>query len=137
MAVHQARNGRPFGVTMIAVIQLLAALAAIYGWWTRGPFDASLRDPATYAHMLTAALATASLIGAFGLLLMVRQAWPFVLLVISVNMAVGLWAYVDDHPNYVTMTLNMVSVFYLNSRDVRGAFGYIRPRDSGVPLERP
>lgn len=125
---------RPFGVAAIAVLQVITAGAAMYGWWTRDPFDAGLFDPSVFLHSLTFALASLTLIAAIGLLLMHQWAWPAVLLAISVNMAVGLWAYYDSHPNYVTMTLNVISIFYLNSRDVRQAFGRLRPRDS-VPVE--
>lgn len=125
---------RPFGVTAIAVIQVVAAAVAMYQWWSRDPFEAGLLDTSVYLHSLTFALASLTLIAAVGLLLMHKWAWPAVLLAISVNMAVGLWAYYDDHPNYIMMTLNVIAIFYLNSRDVRLAFDRVRPRDS-VPIE--
>lgn len=127
-------NQRPFGVTAIAVLQVITAGAAMVGWWQREPFEEGLLDPSVVTHSLTLGLALLTLIAAFGLLLMHEWAWPTVLAAISVNMGVGLWAYYDGHPNYVTMILNVISIFYLNSRDVRHAFGIVRPRDS-VPVE--
>lgn len=125
---------RPFGVTAIAVIQAIAAAAAVVGWWRRDPFETGIADPTVYLQSLTVVLALFTLIAAIGLLLLHSSAWSLILLIISVNMGVGLWAYYDGHPNYVTMGLNVISIFYLNSREVRRAFGVARSREH-VPIE--
>jgi hypothetical protein len=129
-----AAAARPFGVTAIAFIQVVTSASALAGWWASGPFDAGYGDRAVYLNSAAVAVALLGLIVAAGLLLMVRWAWPLILFVLSIQLAVGLWAYYHDHPNFVTMALSVVAIFYLNSRDVRGAFGYIRPRES-VPIE--
>lgn len=132
--VQRNDRERPFGVTAIAVIQVIAAGAAAAGWLRSDPFETGLSDPAVYFQSLTIALAIITLIAAVGLLILHHAAWSLILLVISVNMGVGLWAYYDGHPNYITMGLNVVSIFYLNSREVRQAFGVARVRDT-VPIE--
>lgn len=124
----------PFGVTAIAVIQVVAAAVAAFSWWTSDPFEAGLGDPAVYFQSLSIGLAVITLIAAVGLLLLHPAAWSLTLLVISVNMGVGLWAYYNGHPNYITMGLNVASIFYLNSREVRLAFGVARSKES-VPIE--
>ncbi|MEZ4522914.1 MAG: hypothetical protein R3A46_14940 [Thermomicrobiales bacterium] len=125
---------RPFGVTAIAFIQLVSSVSAIGGWWVSGPFDAGFRDAAVYLNSLSVAIAGIGLIVVVGLLLMVKWAWPLALFVLSVQLAVGLWAYYHGHPNFITMVLSVVAIFYLNSRDVRGSFGFINPRET-VPIE--
>lgn len=127
-------HNRPFGVTAIAFIQVVSSVAAITGWWASGPFDTGLGDPAVYLNSLSVGVAVIGLIVAVGLLLMVRWAWPLALFLLSIQLGVGLWAYYHEQSNYVTMALSAIAIFYLNSRDVRGGFGYIRARES-IPVE--
>jgi len=121
-------------VTAIAVIQAITSVSAIAGWWRSGPFDAGMRDSAVYLSSLAVLVAVIGLIVAGGLLSMVRWAWPLALFVLSVQLAVGLWAYYHGHPNYITLALGVVAIFYLNWRDVRRAFGYLKVRES-TPIE--
>jgi hypothetical protein len=121
-------------VTAIAVILVISSVSAIAGWWASEPFDTGMDDPAVYLNSLSVLVAIIGLVVAAGLLAMLRWAWPMALFVLSVQLAVGLWAYYHDHPNFVTLALSVVAIFYLNSRDVRGSFGYIRPRES-TPIE--
>ena len=127
-------RSRPFGVTAIAFIQVVSSVAAITGWWASGPFDAGMSDPAVYLNSLSVGVAIVGVIVALGLLLMVRWAWPLALFLLSIQLGVGLWAYYHGHPNFVTMALSVITIFYLNSRDVRGGFGFIRARES-IPVE--
>ncbi len=125
---------RPFGVTAIAFLQVITSGTAIYRWWLRGPFDAGFLHPSVFLNSLSVAIAITGLIVAVGLLWMVRWAWPLALFVLSIQLAVGLWAYNHNQPFYETMVPSVASIFYLNSRDVRGAFGYVRVRES-LPVE--
>ena len=131
---HQSDRRRPFGVTAIAVIQAISSVTAIFGWWSSGPLDAGLRDPAIYLRSMSVVIAIIGLVVAFGLLLMVRWSWPMSLFVLSVQLAVGLWAYYEGHANYWIMALSVVAILYLNSRDVRGSFGFTRVRET-MPVE--
>lgn len=128
------RQDRPFGVTAIAVIQAITSASAITRWWRSGPFDAGMGDTAVYLSSLAVLVAVIGLIVAGGLLSMVRWAWPLALFVLSVQLAVGLWAYYNGHPNYLTLALGVIAIFYLNWRDVRRAFGYLKVRES-TPIE--
>ncbi len=130
----QQPTNRPFGVPAIAAIQVVSSASAIAGWWASGPADTGFRTTEVYLNGLQAAIAVLGLIVAVGLLFMVRWAWPLALFVLSVQLAVGLWSYHHGHPNYITLVLSVLAIFYLNSRDVRGAFGYIRTREI-VPIE--
>ena len=125
---------RPFGVTAIAFIQVVTSVSAIASWWASDPFDANFTERKVYLSSAAVVVAMLGLLVAAGLLLMVRWAWPMTLFVLSVQLGVGLWAYYHGHPNYLTMALSVMAIFYLNSRDVRGAFGYLRVRES-VPIE--
>ena len=128
------QRDRPFGVTAIAFLQVGASATAIIRWWESGPIDAGFSDPAVYLNSLSAGVAFTGLILAVALLIMVRWAWPLALFVLSVQLGVGLWAYYQDHPGYLTMVFNVAAIFYLNSREVRRAFGYVRARES-LPIE--
>jgi hypothetical protein len=125
---------RPFGVTAIAFLQAITSVAAIYRWWDGGPVSSGFSNPVIYINALSASVAFTGLIVAVGLLLIVRWAWPLALFVLSVQLGVGLWAYYQDHPSFIIMVLNVASIFYLNSRDVREAFGFVRARDT-LPIE--
>ena len=125
---------QPFGVTAVAFLQVAISVAAIYSWWLSGPFDSGFSDPAVYLNSLSVGLSVTGLTVAVGLLLTVRWAWPLALFVLSAHLAVSLWAYAHDHAIYETMILSVASIFYLNSHDVRGAFGYVRARES-LPVE--
>lgn len=125
---------RPFGVTAIAFLQAVISAIAIYRWWLSDPLDARFTEREVYLSSASVALAVTGLIVAVGLLVMVRWAWPLALFVLSVQLGVGLWAYYHDQPIYETMFLSVVSIFYLNSRDVRDAFGFVRARES-LPVE--
>ena len=128
------QRDRPFGVTAIAFLQVGASATAIFRWWESGPIDSGFSDPAVYLNSLSAGVAFTGVILAVGLLAMVRWAWPLALFILSVQLGVGLWAYYQDHPGYLTMIFSVAAIFYLNSRDVRDAFGYVRARES-LPIE--
>ena len=109
-------------------------MSAIYRWWAAGPFDAGFLHPSVYLNSLSVAVAITGLIVAVGLIGIVRWAWPLALFVLSIQLAVGLWAYSHNQPFFDTMIPSVVAIFYLNSRDVRGAFGFVRVRES-LPVE--
>lgn len=127
-------RNRPFGVTAIAFLQVVISVVALYRWWLSDPLDASVTEREVYLSTAAAALAVIGLIVAVGLLAILRWAWPLALFLLSVQLAVGLWAYYHNHPTYDTMFLSAVSIFYLNSRDVRETYGFVRARES-IPVE--
>ena len=69
-----------------------------------------------------------NIIFAIGLWMMLRWAWVATMLWTGVNLALGLWDYGQGDPNYVSMLINVLIVFYLNLREVQEAFN--KPRSA-------
>ena len=118
---------RPFGVTVIIGIQVLAlissviALAVDYATLT-GRLDI---DPNTisigdiFFLIITMVL---SLVSIYGLWRMRRWAWFITMLDLGISMCVDIYSYFYGVPSYWSMLFNVLIVFYLNQRDVQNAF---------------
>lgn len=128
-AQTQPRRGRPFGVTVIAVIQVLSAAAYCI---------VVLDDRADYANMLGSlgyfgVLGPVLVLGgvpiALGLLGLKRWAWVLTMFWAGLNLVAALLSYYDGEPNYVAMVLSVIAVYYLNQREVQVAFRL--PEDEG------
>jgi hypothetical protein len=114
---------RPFGVTLIAGIQAVNALALGI------QFALSTEDPSTlykvpgdpgFAAVLFVML---GLTTAVGLWLLKRWAWVTTMLWAGFAMFSSVVAYVRGDPtSYLTMALALVQVFYLNLTDVQKVF---------------
>jgi hypothetical protein len=149
-SIRTERRARPFGVTVIVVLLLVAAVVALPSSLIglRGALRseggiAPLPDPTTIqligALMLLLAIAAAALAAAVGLVRLRRWAWVLTMLMVGTQMAANLWEYVvaGERP-YVEMLLDVVLVFYLNQREVQRAFGHRAPRDRllDAPISR-
>jgi hypothetical protein len=148
--IRGERRARPFGVTVIVVLLLAAALVAfpssllgLFGSVRSEGGIAPLPDPTTVELIggltLLLALGAAALTAAIGLLRLRRWAWVLTMLMVGAQMAANLWEYVvaGERP-YVEMLLDVVLVFYLNQREVQRAFGHRAPRDRllDAPISR-
>jgi hypothetical protein len=51
-----------------------------------------------------------------------RWAWVALMIVVGISLGDGLLRYVRGQPEYVSMLLNVLTVFYLNQRDVQCLF---------------
>jgi uncharacterized membrane protein (DUF2068 family) len=139
---------RPFGIKAIVVLLLVdsaigltagvaGVATVVQGEGAIGPLLAlsALEQLAMLAGPLV--LGLANLLAAVGLLRYKRWAWVLVMLMTGGQLAVDLWQYfaAGDRP-YVSMLLNIATVFYLNQSEVQRAFGQrpARPRLLDAPV---
>lgn len=124
-----AIRSRPFGVTAIVVLQLLSCillLGALYlddgetlrPLYGRLPRSGDLPLFVGYGATLLGALV------APGLWKLRRWAWVLTMIQLGLRMGTGLFAYLMGDAQYFQMFINVITVFYLNQRDVQLAFGY-------------
>ncbi len=127
------RRRRPFGVTIIAVIQVLSAIAyGVVVLYDRADFG-NLLGSLGYFGVLGPVLGLGGLPIAFGLLRLQRWAWVLTMFWAGLNLVAALLSYYNDEPNYFGMVLSVVTVYYLNQREVQAAFSV--PAAEGPPRE--
>jgi uncharacterized membrane protein (DUF2068 family) len=116
------RRRRPFGVTVIAILQALSGPATGFAvLLNRAELRLELGDfrlDIAVAGLITAA----GLVIAFGLWRLFRWAWVCAMLWTGASLAVALYVYFQGRADYLLMIEGIVIVFYLNQRDVRRAF---------------
>lgn len=128
----ESRRRRPFGVHAVIVLLVLNALAVGLDAGRRFTMLARyadlpvLRLPGVDDEALNAVVrwvaAAAFVVVASGLWRLRRWAWVATMLLVGASLALGLVWYGHGEPRYLTMVLNVLMVFYLNQRDVQGAF---------------
>jgi uncharacterized membrane protein (DUF2068 family) len=72
----------------------------------------------------------------YGLWGMHRWAWYIVMLSLGVSMSADLYSYFFDQPNYWTMLFSVMTVFYLNQREVQQAFARKKPESTAALVTR-
>jgi uncharacterized membrane protein (DUF2068 family) len=117
------KRRRPFGVTVIALLQALSG--PIVGGSILGS-DVALpvhgdRDLA--ARLAGLAAICVGLLIAVGLWRLQRWAWTAGMLWTGLGLAAALLAYLNGQPQYGIMAVGIAIVFYLHQRDVQRAFG--------------
>lgn len=70
-----------------------------------------------------AAYGTLLVIAALGMLARRRTGWLLAMVVTGVFIALDLYGFANNEADHLWMALNIVTVFYLNQRDVRVAVG--------------
>ncbi len=119
---------RPFGVTLIAIIQLLNAVAlGVSVILDRSILPDDLED-ATAFRAAWLVEAGVGVVIAAGLWTLRRWAWTATMVWVGLNMAWALHSYFEDDPAYPMMVGSLVQVFYLNQREVQRAFQRGRTR---------
>ena len=120
------KTRRPFGVYAIMVLQLLRALSVLV---IVLPFVQNLQ--ATIVRSLdnqTAFFAAISVIIAgntaifIGLFLLKRWAWIAIMILIGTNLMFSILLYWNGGQPFAGMLIDVISVFYLNLRNVQAAF---------------
>jgi len=120
------RPKRPFGVYAIIVLQLLRALSVSF---VVLPFVQDL--PSTIAKNLQnqnafivaiSLIIAGNLVVCIGLFLLKRWAWIAIMILIGSNLLFSLWLYWNGTAPFIDMLIDVVSVFYLNLRNVQAAF---------------
>jgi hypothetical protein len=126
----QGTRRRPFGVKVVIVLQiisifgLLLALIALWVgpevqldiWTNYGP---GLEVPVSVVGVTVVVL---QLVILFGMIRLRRWAWYLVIVLAGVSLAVNLWRYFAGLPDYLSMVTNVLTVLYLNQREVQQAF---------------
>jgi hypothetical protein len=132
--VPTERLGRPFGVLVVAAVQIVRAallVGQLLGFrigvdWLRMSAQVPEPPPGTVAFALSRGLAialvAASLVVAIGLLSGRRWGWVGAIIVSGLALAFALGSWLDGAPTYISMLINVVAVFYLNQREVRAVF---------------
>ena len=136
METSATKRERPFGVKAIIFLHLLTAVVPLLAFFLLDDQSISKIISANFFINL-GFLATdqrgieIGLLGAFALLQVVlilglwqmrSWAWLLVMIVTGLSMALQIWRYFQGFPDYLTMVINVLVVFYLNQRDVQQAF---------------
>ena len=134
---------RPFA--LLVLIALMATkgvliLLMILGAFTATPTGIlrSLRIESIYDAVHTSNLAVVGLvviaaillISAAGLLMYRRSGWMLAMVTTGIFVAVDIMGYFAGEANYIWMALNIITVFYLNQREVRVSVGVASPNTS-------
>ena len=75
-------------------------------------------------------IATILLISAAGLLMYRRSGWMLAMVSTGIFVAVDILGYFAGEANFIWMALNIITVFYLNQREVRVSVGVASPNTS-------
>ncbi len=133
MDLQTALRHRPFGVIVVALLQLgtiLLALAIYVSGITmpwQGPLAELLRDGGG-ARLAIVAFAILVAVATIGMWFLRRWGWALMiaLVAISLLMDIGTWMSQGDQDRslalYARMALDVITVFYLNSSGVQEAF---------------
>ncbi|HID53301.1 MAG TPA: DUF2127 domain-containing protein [Anaerolineae bacterium] len=145
METTATKKERPFGVKAIIFLHLVSAIAPLLAFFLLD--DQSISRIISMNFFINLGfLATdqrvveMGLLGAFaflqavlvvGLWQMRSWAWLLVMIVTGLSMVLQIWRYFQGFPDYVTMTINVLVVFYLNQRDMQQAFQRGRKSEGG------
>ena len=116
------RRRRPFGVTVIAIIQVASAI----GWALVTYFDrfnyGNWLSTLGYYEIAGPVLGVVGLLLSYGMFTLRRGAWVLTMLWAGLNLATSLYNWYQGQPGYIAMVLSVVAVYYLNQREVQAAF---------------
>lgn len=116
------RRRRPFGVTVIAIIQVVSAIGwAVVTYYDRFNYGNWL-STLGYYEVAGPALGVVGLLLSVGLFTLKRSAWVLTMLWAGLNLATSLYNWYEGHPGYFAMVLSVIAVYYLNQREVQAAF---------------
>lgn len=135
MAGERKRRRRPFGVYVIITLQLFSIVAGLFVFaaeylafnYPELNIDLELGFPLSgpefwIANLQLAIVLVLSVISVIGLWRMQRWAWYLTMLELGFSMVINISMYFNGNANYVDMFLNVLTVFYLNQKDVQRAF---------------
>jgi hypothetical protein len=120
-APDRPKARRPFGVTLIAVLQAVNAITlGLYLLLRRVDPNLIVREDPGYVGTILVFL---GLIVAVGLWRLDRWAWVATMLWAGASLASALIAHIQGHPtSHLVMALSVLQVFYFNLSDVQRAF---------------
>ena len=124
-------------VTLVAVVAgaTFDSLRPILGLTTGPELTEIFRNnPAVGPFVL--AFAGLLIVSVIGMLSRRRTGWLLAMVITGLFVAVDIYGYLNSSANHLWMLLNIVTVFYLNQRDVREAVGAAEPieADGAAPV---
>ena len=122
MTVRSVERSRPFGVTIIAIVQLANSVVAMLPTGITSDELRNMFGDVSYLQIANPIFGILGVIVAVGLWRLRRWAWVAIMLWTGLNMAAALHAYWIGNPYYLSMALSVIQVFYLNMREVQVAF---------------
>ena len=132
MDEQQPARKRPFGIYAIIVLLLLNALSLVVdsarSTLSLSTLTQAAIDDLFILRTVEYPLALLLLIVALGIWLLRRWAWVATMILIGVGMAICIMRYARGAPLYTAMALDVLTVFYLNQRDVQNLFTRRRAR---------
>lgn len=127
----RTKRRRPFGVTVIALLQAISAPTAGVSVILSATPAGDRLEASRISNIIAAEVSIIGLVIAVGLWRLHRWAWAATMIWFGANMAGGLIAWRQGDHHYSLLLLGIVTVFYLNQRDVQRAFR--RRTDDGAP----
>lgn len=116
------RRRRPFGVTVIATIQVVSAIGWALITYLDQPDYGNILGAVGYYETAGPLLGFAGLIISYGMFTLRRTAWVLTMLWAGLNLAAALYSWYYGEPGYPQMVLSVITVYYLNQREVQAAF---------------
>lgn len=118
---------RPFGLIAIIILQVVqtAVWAGVLYATTVPEYRIMLEefiDISALAYSIQMGSVLLLLVALPAVWLLKRWGWILLMIQLGISLSMGIWQYFAGSPNYVTMVLNVVIVFYLNQRDVQRLF---------------
>jgi uncharacterized membrane protein len=135
-----ARRRLPFTLYVLAGLMLFKALiivAVVAGatleslrpilGLTTGPELTRMFQQSPAFGPLLLAFAGLVILSVIGMLSRRRTGWLLAMVITGLFVAIDIYGYLNSNANHLWMVLNIVTVFYLNQRDVREAVGAAEP----------
>jgi lysylphosphatidylglycerol synthetase-like protein (DUF2156 family) len=133
---EQARVHRPRSVVILAVLQVIQSLGFLYygitqvinHQWSETQFEQTPAEiiAAVFDYFTSGigliVLAVLMLAVTIGLLRLWSLAWLASMMVQGLGLFAALLAYLRQEPNYLSMFLGILLVFYLNQQEVQDSF---------------
>ncbi len=135
-----ARQRLPFTLYVLAGLMLFKAviIVAVVGGatldtlrpilgLTTGPELTRIFQQYPAAGPLVLGFAGLLIISVIGMLSRRRIGWLLAMVITGLFVAIDIYGYLSNSANHLWMLLNIITVFYLNQRDVREAVGAAEP----------
>lgn len=121
------KRRRPFGLKVIITLQLLQLIASVgltlLLLSAEIPELEQLFDEDPFVNVgLTVGLAILTLLSMIGLWWLRRWGWLLLMLRLGISLSTGIWGYFYGTPDYPSLLINIITVLYLNRRDVQLLF---------------